>query len=161
MYASYTATAEYFRRTLRSSWGGIEYRQMAEADIERFAAPETREYWRAAAEGRLLVQKCQDCGAVQFFSWVSCIECSSSRLGWIEASGRGKVYSFTVIHRAPKPELRDKVPYVLALVQSDEGVRMMSNIVECDPQTVHIDMPVRVIFEPGSVGVVLPKFRPV
>jgi len=76
------------------------------------------------------------------------------------SSGRGVVYSFTVVHRAPDPSFKDDVPYVIAIVELDEGVRLMSNMVSCSPEAVHIDMPVEALFETVSEGVGVAKFRP-
>jgi hypothetical protein len=84
----------------------------------------------------------------------------SDEFEWRRAAGRGIVYSFTVIHRPPFPAFRDKVPYVLALVELSEGVRMMTNIVDCNPNTVEIGMAVEVTFEDVTEEVTLPQFKP-
>jgi uncharacterized OB-fold protein len=83
----------------------------------------------------------------------------SDRFEWRKSSGRGVVYSFTVVHRAPTPFFRDKVPYVVALIDLQEGVRMMSNIVGCDPAEVKIGDHVEVIFEDINEEITLPKFK--
>lgn len=85
----------------------------------------------------------------------------SGEFAWIAASGKGKVHSFVVYHRAYHPSLADAVPYVVALIELDEGPRMISNIVGCAAGEVRCDMPVEVTFENVSDSVVLPKFQPI
>ena len=80
---------------------------------------------------------------------------------WVAPSGKGKVHSFVVYHRAYHPSLADAVPYVVALVELDEGPRMISNIVDCAADEVRCEMPVEVKFESVSENVVLPKFQPI
>jgi hypothetical protein len=79
---------------------------------------------------------------------------------WKRSSGRGTVYSFTIIHKAPSPAFREKVPYVLALIDLLEGVRMMTNIVECLPDAVEVGMPVEIAFEDLNDKISLPQFKP-
>ena len=129
------------------------------------ANAETRPYWQAAANQQLLIQKCKDCGHMQFYPRLICTECSSRAVEWHAASGRGNVKSFTIIRRAVSAAFEADVPYVVAIVALEEGPTMMSNIVECDPERVHIGMAVGVIFEQrldeaGAASVVVPQFRP-
>lgn len=121
---------------------------------------DTESFWDGCREHRLLFQRCRRCGAVRFYPRILCLACSSTDAEWIEASGRGRVYSHSTVHRAPTPAFRADVPYVLAIVELEEGVRMMTNIVGCSPDEVHIDMPVRVEFEPLTDAITLPKFTP-
>jgi len=121
---------------------------------------DTQVYWDAAKEGRLVLQQCQDCGKPQFYPRGVCSHCLSSDLDWIEASGRGTVHSFTVAHRAPHPGFGGDVPFVIAIIELDEGVRMMSNILDCDPNAVRIDMPVKVVFRAETPEITIPKFVP-
>lgn len=121
---------------------------------------ETRQYWARCANNELTLQHCLSCGGVQHYPRVVCKACLSSELELRPASGKGTVYSFTVIRRAPTPYFRDKVPYALALVRLDEGVMLMSNIVECDVANVAIDMMVELQFEDIGEGQNLPMFRP-
>ena len=121
----------------------------------------TEKFWEAAREKqRLVVQKCGDCGALQLLPQAHCRGCLGEDLEWIEASGRGKVYSYTVVHRAPTASFGEDVPYVVALIELEEGARMMSNIVEIEPEAVRVDMPVEVVFDEITSAVSLPKFRP-
>lgn len=132
---------------------------MAQKPIPR-PYPDTAPYWEAARNHQLLFQKCLDCGTLQFYPRGVCCTCLSSSLSWQQAVGQGTVYSFTVNYRAPHPGFADELPFVTAIVELKEGVRMMTNIVQCDPEDVTIGMPVRVVFEPLTDEVTLPKFRP-
>jgi uncharacterized protein len=116
-------------------------------------------YWEAASRHELKLQQCNSCARFRFYPRSICPYCFSTEFEWRQLSGRGIIYSFTVIHRAAFPAFETKVPYVLALVELNEGVRMMSNILDCDPNAVEIGMPVEVTFEDLSEEVSLPQFR--
>ena len=122
-------------------------------------APEESEYFfEAAREGKFVIQKCTKCGEYQFYPRKLCIHCGSPDVEWAQASGRGVVHTFTVIHRG-MPGWREEGPYVAAIVQLEEGPRMTTNIVECAPSDVKIDTPVEVTFvDEGQY--VMPRFRP-
>lgn len=120
----------------------------------------TGEFWDAARNHELLVQHCRDCGAYQVLPQSCCRSCLSDRIEWVEATGKGTIYSYTVVHRPPSRKFEEDVPYTVALVELDEGVRMMSNIVEIEPQDVRVGMEVEVVFEEIGPGISLPKFRP-
>ena len=122
-------------------------------------APEGSEpFFDGAREGKLFIQRCGDCGKYQFYPRKVCVHCGSLAVEWAEASGRGVVHTFTVVHRG-MPGWREEGPYVAAIVELDEGARMTTNIVECSPSDVKIDMPVEVVFvDEGQY--VLPRFRP-
>lgn len=117
-------------------------------------------YWAAASRHELVIQQCDACGEYRFYPRMVCPSCMSTDFQWRQSSGRGVVYSFTVIHRPPTPAFKDEVPYVLALIDLSEGVRMMTNVIGCDPATVKIGMPVKVTFEDVSQDLSLPKFLP-
>ena len=121
--------------------------------------PETREYWDATAQGRLLLKRCLDCGSVIWYPRALCPQCASLRTEWFEASGRGQVYSYTLNHRG-QGAYSGAGPYVLAYVELDEGPRVMTNIVDCDPDTVKIGQRVEVVFHDTGAGNALPRFRP-
>lgn len=120
----------------------------------------SRAFWSACGEGRLVLQRCRSCQQVQFYPRSLCANCLSDDLAWIEASGRGVVYSYTVVHRALMAGFADEVPYVIALVQLDEGVRLMTRLVRCEPDLVTVGMPVAVTFSKLSDEITLPCFRP-
>src|SRR3989442_5658037 len=107
---------------------------------------ETAPYWEATREGRLLIKECRSCGRPFFYPRASCPRCWSSETAWREASGRGTVYTFTVVHQNDLPPFRDRLPYVVAVVELEEGVRMTSNIEACAPDDVRCGMAVRVAF---------------
>lgn len=127
-----------------------------------FINPEVKAFWGATAEGRLLLPRCDDCGAVFWYPRPYCPECASLRVSWIEASGRGSIYSFTVNRRgqADLAEYAAAGVYVLAYVELEEGPRVMTNVVDCDPEQVRIGQPVEVVFHDTGQGSALPRFRP-
>jgi len=112
-------------------------------EITGHAAP----FWAAARDGRLVVQHCPECGHYQHYPRPWCTRCLHEEPEFVESPGEGTVYTFTVIRRAPLPAFAARVPYVLAFVDLDEGVRLVSNIVDCDPESVRIGQRVRARFE--------------
>ncbi|MDQ3811814.1 MAG: Zn-ribbon domain-containing OB-fold protein [Chloroflexota bacterium] len=127
-----------------------------------FVIPELKRFWDATSARQLLLPRCDDCGAVIWYPRPFCPECASVRVSWFEASGRGTVYSFTVNRRgqADLPEYRDAGAYVLAYVELEEGPRVMTNIIECDPEGVRIGQQVQVVFHDTGQGTALVRFRP-
>jgi uncharacterized OB-fold protein len=124
--------------------------------------PEVKPFWDATAEGRLVLPRCQDCQTLIWYPRPFCPACGSLKIEWTEASGRGTVYSFTVNRRgtADLPQYRQVGTYVLAYVELDEGPRVMTNIVDCDPDSVAIGQRVEVVFHDTGEGTALPRFRP-
>ena len=119
------------------------------------------QFWEAASEGRLLVQECADCGHRQFFPREWCHLCGSSAVEWLESAGTGHVHTYTVIRRATElPAFAEDVPYVVAYVELDEGVRVCSNVVGCPPDEVEVGLPVEVTFDRVTEELALPKFCP-
>jgi uncharacterized OB-fold protein len=125
-------------------------------DVDSAGAP----FWAAAREHRLVVQHCSRCGRLQHFPRAFCTNCMNDELEFVPARGSGTVYSFTVIRRNPNPAFADRVPYVYALVDLDEGVRITTNIVGCAPDDVHIGQRVRVAFEDVDDEHTVPLFTP-
>jgi uncharacterized protein len=127
-----------------------------------FVNPEIKPFWDATAEGRLLLPRCQDCQAVIWYPRPFCPECASTNIDWFQASGRGSVYSYTINRRgqADLPEYRNAGVYVLAYVELEEGPRVLTNIVDCDPDSVRIGQSVEVVFHDTGQGTALPRFRP-
>ena len=115
-------------------------------------------YWEGLRNKQLLLQTCQECGAVLFPHRAVCTSCGSRRLAVIESQGRATVYSYTVVHRAPAPEFQDHLPYVVALVDLDEGPRMMTNLL-CDVEVAEVGMRVAVEFDTDNEQT-FPVFRP-
>jgi uncharacterized protein len=124
--------------------------------------PITRSFWEATARGEFLVQRCRACGAAQFYPRVSCLSCGSQDLADEVASGRGVVHAFSVARRPTTPRFTGLEPYVVAIVELEEGPRVTTNIVGVDPDRVRVDMAVEVCFEPvGDDGIAVPVFRAV
>ncbi|MEH7177981.1 Zn-ribbon domain-containing OB-fold protein [Neobacillus vireti] len=121
---------------------------------------ETEPYWQGCRNHELLIQQCSDCGRHQFYPRIICTDCSSKNVKWVRASGKGKVLSYTIVHRAISKAYKSEVPYVIALIDLDEGPTMMSNVIQCDPQNVKVGMEVEVVFEDWSEEITIPKFRP-
>jgi uncharacterized OB-fold protein len=115
--------------------------------------PETQPFWDAAAAGTLVLKRCAACGQSHHYPRVICPFCGSDRTEWRETSGRGTIYSFSVFRRAP-------VPYAIAYVTLDEGVSLMTNIVDCDLDAIRIGQAVRVTFVPTEGGPPVPMFTP-
>jgi uncharacterized protein len=127
-----------------------------------FVLPEVKTFWDATAEGRLLLPKCTECATVIWFPRPFCPSCASTSVEWIQASGRGTIYSFTVNRRgvADMSAYRGAGEYVLAYVELEEGPRMMTNIVDCDPNSVRIGQKVELVFHDTGEGTALARFRP-
>jgi uncharacterized OB-fold protein len=120
----------------------------------------TAPYWRAAAEHRLVLPRCQDCGTAFFYPRRFCPSCWSARIGWFDAAGTGTVWSFTWVHVAFYDDTwKDDVPYCVAVVELDEGVRLVSSIVDADPDRLAIGDAVRVCFDDVTPDVTLPRFE--
>ena len=119
--------------------------------------PETAPFWEATAQGKLLLKRCSDCGTYNWYPRTICPECSSLNTEWTEASGRGEVYSFTYNTRGDGPYKEGG--YVLAYVQLDEGPRVMTNIVDCDPDDINIGSRVEVVFHDTGEGNALYRFK--
>lgn len=123
-------------------------------------SPTTAPFWESCKTGKLLLQQCRACTHVQFYPRSLCTACMSDRLEWRAADGAGTVYSHSTVHRALVPGFEDDVPYVVAMIELDEGVRLVSQIIDCEPKKIFIGLRVSVVFEEAREGVILPKFRP-
>jgi hypothetical protein len=119
----------------------------------------TAPFWDAAAAGQLVVQRCLNCGALRHYPRPMCPACYGTTAEWHPLSGRGEIYSYTVAHQAFHPFWADRVPYVVATIELEEGVRMISEMPSLTPDTVSIGLPVEVGFEPIGDGLQLPVFR--
>lgn len=118
-----------------------------------------RPFWDALRAHRLELQQCEQ-GHLRFIPTEICPSCGSQHWTWRGVSGRGKVHTYTVVHRAPTPAYQRDAPYVVAHVELEEGPRMISNIVGCQPDEVRIGMPVEVVFDDVSEDWTLYRFRP-
>ena len=124
--------------------------------------PESDDYWEQAANGKLVAQRCADCDALQFYPRVFCTSCSSRSLEWQELSGKGTLFTFTIVHQPPHRGFTGDVPYIAAIVELAEGVKMPSQVIgiEPDPDALSIGMPLEVVFEQVTDTITLPKFKP-
>ena len=120
----------------------------------------TLPFWQAAAEHRLVVQRCTGCGHTRLPPAPICPECRSAEAGWKTVSGRGEVYTYTIVHRPIAAN--QKLPYVIAVIALEDagGVRMISNLVEARPEEIAVGMPVEVAWEDMSAELAIPRFRP-
>ena len=116
--------------------------------------PENKPYFDAAAEGKLLIKKCASCGEFHHYPRALCPHCFSDRTEWRDAMGTGTIYTYSVLHRGVP------VPYCIAYVTLDEGVKMMTNIVDCDLDTIRIGQKVKVVFRKTEGGASVPMFTP-
>ena len=114
---------------------------------------ENQAFFDGAREGRLLLKRCTACGEFHYYPRAICPFCSSERTEWVAAQGRGRIYSFSVMRRAPQP-------YAIAYVTLDEGVTILTNIVDCDLDRLRIGDPVRLVFKPAEGGEMIPMFAP-
>jgi uncharacterized OB-fold protein len=122
--------------------------------------PWSKAFWEGTKKHKLLIQECNACGTKIFYPRKACSECWSSDLGWSEACGRGKVYAHSVTLTGVEERFAADLPYVLAMIDLDEGIRMMGNVVGCDPNDVKIGMDVEVVFDDVTEEITLPRWRP-
>jgi uncharacterized OB-fold protein len=136
------------------------------AEPKKYAKPlphldeENRAFWEALQRHELYVQRCRDCGDVRYHPRAQCTQCLSPRTEWVKSSGRGKVYTFTATYQNQAPGWRESLPYIMSWVELDEGVKMLTNLIDCRPEDVKIGMPVEVVYEDVTPQVTLAKFRP-
>ena len=123
-------------------------------------APESLPYWQAAKEHRLALPKCEDCDKFWFPPSRACPHCLSMNVSFQTVSGRGKVFSFVTFHRVYRPAFAQDVPYVVALVELEEGPRLLTNILGISHEDVRCEMPVEVVFDDYDDEISIPKFRP-
>lgn len=122
--------------------------------------PETQHFWDGCRDGELRLQRCRDCTTVYFPPRPFCPACASRNVEVFAASGRATLYSYVINHR-PRPDFGTE-PHSIAVVELEEGPRLMTNIVDCPqtPEALALDMPLEVAFEKASDKISLPKFRP-
>lgn len=122
--------------------------------------PDTARFWTATGRGVLLLQRCTACVEVIWYPRFFCPRCGGTDTSWFEASGHGTVYTFTVVRKSRRDGYATAVPYVVGYVELDEGPRILTNIVDCDPGEVRIGQRVTVTFVPTGEGHALYRFRP-
>lgn len=118
----------------------------------------SKPHWEGCQQGVLRVQRCSDCGSFVFVPQPVCTGCLGQNLEWVESTGRGTLYSYTTVHRPQRPVF--EVPYVVAIVELEEGWMMLTNLIGVKTEPIEIGMPVEVAFEAMSDDITLPFFRP-
>jgi uncharacterized OB-fold protein len=121
---------------------------------------EQQPYWDAARESRLLIKRCNSCGRRHFYPRPFCPHCWSADVAWEEATGRGTLYTFSIVRRNDLPPFGERVPYIAAIIDLDEGVRMMTNLERCDEADIRIGMAVQVAFRKETDEFTFPVFVP-
>ena len=124
--------------------------------------PEAKPYWDGLREQKLMLPRCNACGHVFWYPRVACPKCHAKDVGWVQSKGRGTLHSFEIGHQSFNKAFKVPAPYVLAMVELAEGPRMLSNLidVEPDPKKIKCDMPVEVVFQKLTDEVTLPLFQP-
>ena len=132
---------------------------MNEANWIPEPSDETRPFFDGAAQGRLRLQVCKNCGRWSYPLMTVCGECGSREIEWRDACGRGTVFSHARLMRAYHPRHQDRLPLVLAQVDIEQGLRLMTNIIDIDPAQVRVGQAVEVAFETFEDGGILPVFK--
>ena len=124
--------------------------------------PESDFYFEKCKEGELWLRYCNTCPTAYFYPRDFCPKCFSRDTTWVRSSGRGTIHTFAIVHRGPTPPFRDRAPYAPVIVELEEGPRMPSNLVECDPdpENIKVGMAVEVVFQALNDDVTIPYFRP-
>jgi uncharacterized OB-fold protein len=137
--------------------------ERATTDVIRMEPPISRvseQFWEATRRRELMMQQCGDCERWVWYPRMLCPHCGMTNLEWRAVAGTGRVYAISVQYRAGTPQMNDRCPFAVALIDLDEGVRVMSNVVGCDPEAVRIGDEVELDWEPLSDGRHLMVFKP-
>ena len=128
--------------------------------IEPPTSEASEPFWEATKEKRFLIQRCDACDSTIFYPREVCPQClSSESLSWSESQGNGTIYAASVQEKPANPFMADRVPYVVALVELDDGIRLMSNVINCAPYDATVGRTVKLTWEPLSDGRHLPQFE--
>lgn len=122
--------------------------------------PITEEFWKAAKRHELSIQRCRHCNEYFFPPREVCPQCMSLKLEWIRVSGKGKIFSFTLVRVSPHPSFNADIPYTVAIIELNEGPHIMSNLIDCKIEDIRVNMPVTTVFEDVTSELSLVKFRP-
>jgi uncharacterized OB-fold protein len=122
---------------------------------------ETKPFWDSCRKGELIIQQCSNCNEYQYYPRGICSNCWTNDVKWIHSTGKGKVWTYTITYQNRTPGFAEDVPYVLALVELEEGVKMFTNIIACDPKEVRIGMEVEVTFVKANNFITIPYFQPI
>ncbi len=124
------------------------------------ADEDTKPFWEYAKKHELRVQKCKLCGKLHYPPSAICPHCMHMESEWVKLSGKAQVYSFIIVRRQYHPAFAKDLPYTVAIIETDEGIRLLSNVVGCKPEDVKVGMKVEVTFDDISPEFALPKFKP-
>ena len=120
----------------------------------------TEPFFRGAKEHKLVLPRCRQCGTYRTPGAERCPDCWSTETEWVEASGRGRLYSFGIMHQQYHPAFAEVIPYNFAIVELEEGPRLVTNIVDCPNEELRVDMPVEAVYDDVSEETTLVRFRP-
>ena len=120
----------------------------------------TQPFWDGTREGRLLIRRCRDCGKAHFYPRPFCPRCWSQRVEWEDASGKATLYTYSVVYQNDHPPFPERLPYVAAVVDLEEGPRMMTNVVDCQFDELRVGMPLEVTYRQETEEITLAVFRP-
>ena len=123
--------------------------------------PESLPFWEGTKNHQLMLQKCSDCDHHWFPPSTVCTGCGSRNIEWVASSGKGKVFSFVIFHKLYHKGWDGEIPYAVAIVELEEGARMLSNVIGIPVEEVKCDLSVEVVFEDATSELTLPKFKPV
>jgi len=121
---------------------------------------ETQRFWDGTAEGRIDLARCDDCGFIPWYPRLMCPDCQSTNMTWETMAGTGTVYTFSITRAGVSRSWKEELPFVVAYVQLTEGPIMMTNVVNCDPDTVFIGMAVQAVFDDTGEGTAIIRFAP-
>lgn len=122
---------------------------------------DNQEFWQRCRQHELVLRHCKDCGAFTHLPAPTCSNCASTNLDWVRASGKGEVHTYVVTMQAVSAALVGRIPWIVVDVKLEEGVHIISNMVDCPPEELRIGLPVEVVFEDVTPEVTLYKFRPI
>ncbi len=125
------------------------------------ADDESRPFFEGAKQRKLMLLRCTQCGTFRLPGRERCADCWSTDAVWAEASGKGKLYTFGVMHQQYHPAFAEVIPYNYAIVELEEGPRLVTNIVDCPNEDLRVDMPVQAVYDDVSEETTLVRFRPV
>ena len=120
---------------------------------------DNQEFWDKCREHRLVLRRCRDCLSFSHPPKPNCPECASDNLEWVASEGKGKVYTFVITRQPVSPAFVGRLPWAVVDVELEEGVHMISNLIDCDPDQIEIGMDGTVVFEEVNGEITLPKFK--
>lgn len=130
------------------------------APLPRTQDPMDEAFWQQCQDGRLRFQRCDHCRAWRFLPRYMCAQCGSPDFAWTPVRGTGSLYSWTITHQALHPAFAADIPYIAALVELDEGVRMATRLLNCDRSALQLGLRVELVFQVIGDGFRLPCFQP-